>query len=237
MIRIVLFSESLEEIGCIRKLLSVYSMQHSWADCKIEVISSRNQLPETVSEIDILIADASHIEAVEWMKKVKNLHPPVLIFPIAGPDVPPTSYVRPEIMPCGLFWRPVSPQTAASVVEQIMASIHDQIIPPSQNSYRLIGKQKTQDIPFSMILYFEARVKKIALRMQAEELSFNGTLSQLEQELPPEFIRCHKSFLVNRRHIVSVDRSNSSLILDNRMELPISRSYKKAFWEVFQNGD
>ena len=88
-----------------------------------------------------------------------------------------------------------------------------------------------------MILYFEARDKKIALRMQAEELSFNGTLSQLEQELPPEFIRCHKSFLVNRRHIVSVDRSNSSLILDNRMELPISRSYKKAFWEVFQNGD
>ena len=73
------------------------------------------------------------------------------------------------------------------------------------------------------------------LRMQDQELVFSGTLSQLEEALPPEFIRCHKSFIVNQRHILSVDRTNAVILLDNRMELPISRSYRKAFWEVFRD--
>lgn len=236
MINIVVYSTLPAEIQCLRRLLSAYSFQNSWADCQVSAVSDVRKLDGMDQKVDILIFDVSQPAAVAFLKEKKRQYPPVLIFPIAGPDVPPTSYVCPEIMPYGLFWRPVSQESATPVVEQMMACVHHQIIPPSQSSFRITGKQKTQDIPFSSILYFEAREKKIALRMQEDELLFSSTLSQLEEELPAEFIRCHKSFLVNRRHILSVDRSNSSIVLDNRMELPISRSYKKSFWEAFQNG-
>ena len=235
MIRIAIYSSSQEELLCIRRLLTTYSIQHSWADCQVTVLQSCKQLGENQQTVDILIADVSDPQAVEMMKAQKAQYPPVLIFPIAGADITPTRYVRPEIMPCGLFWRPVTAASAQPVVEQMMACIHDQVIPSSQSSFRISGKQKIQDIPFGSILFFEAREKKLALRLQEQEILFPGTLAQLETELPPEFIRCHKSFLVNQAHILWVDRSNSVIVLDNQMELPISRGYKKVFWEVFRD--
>ena len=75
------------------------------------------------------------------------------------------------------------------------------------------------------------------LRMKDTELAFHGTLGQLEENLTKDFIRCHKSFIVNRQHILSVDRTNGAIILDNQMELPLSRSYKKSFWEVFHDNN
>ncbi len=236
MIRITLFSGIAEELRCIRRTLSAYSIQHSWADCQVDMISDLADLENIKHQVDILVADVSNSRAVAALKAQKAKYPPMLVFPVAGPEVPPTSYVCPEIMPCGLFWRPISQSSVQPVVEQMMACVHDQLIPPSQNSFRISGKQKIQDIPYSSILYFEAREKKLALRMQEQEMVFPGTLSQLEQTLPGDFIRCHKSFLINRRHVLSVDRTNSSIVLDNRMEIPLSRSYKKAVLEVFADG-
>ena len=235
MIKIAIFSRISEEIQCIRRVLTAYSFQHSWADCQIESASDQEDLEALQHTVDILICDVSAASVLEHIKAWKAQYPPVRIFPIAGPDVPPTAYVCPEIMPCGLFWRPVSPESAQPVVEQMMAVLHDQIVPPTQESFRIAGKQKIQDVPFASILFFEAREKKLALRMQEQELSFSGTLSKLEEDLPPEFIRCHKSYIVNRRHILSVDRTNGTVTLDNQMELPISRSYRKTFLEVYQD--
>lgn len=233
MITIVLFSHKAEEIRSIRRMLSAYSIQHSWAECQIEVISNSSELEQVVSPVDILIPDVSDLAMVEAVKRYKALYPPVRIFPIAGPDVPPTAYVCPKIMPCGLFWRPVSQASVEPVVDQMFAMVHEQTITPSQDSFRISGKQKFQEIPYSAIVFFEAREKKITLRMREQELTFAATLNKLEEMLPSEFIRCHKSFIVNRRHILSVDRTNSSVILDNQMEIPISRSYKKLFWEAY----
>lgn len=235
MIKILLYSHDPEEVQCIRRMITSYSIQNNWADCQVEVITAPAKLQDADQPLDIIIADVSHPQAVECIKLFKSKYPPMLVFPIAGAETPPTVYVCPEIMPCGLFWRPVRQSTARPIIDQMMARIHDQTIPPSQSSFRIAGKQKIRDVPFSAILFFEAREKKIGLRMRDQELAFSGTLSQLEEELPADFIRCHKSFLVNRRHIMSVDRSNSIIVLDNQMELPISRSYKKAFWEVYRD--
>ena len=235
MIKVLLYSSFPEEVQCIRRMITSYSIKNNWADCQVEAVTSLAGLQDAQQPGDIMIADVSHPQAVEILKNCKSQYPPMLVFPIAGPEVPPTVYVCPEIMPCGLFWRPVRQSTARPIVDQMMARLHDQTIPPSQSSFRIAGKQKIRDVPFSAILFFEAREKKLNLRMQDQELAFSGTLSQLEEELPADFIRCHKSFLVNRRHIMSVDRSNSVIILDNQMELPISRSYKKAFWEVYHD--
>lgn len=233
MIQIVLFSRIEAEISCIRRALTAYSVQHSWADCQVEAVTEPAHLMKLQQTADILISDVSDPTVVEFIKATKAKYPPIRVFPIAGPEVPPTMYVCPEIMPCGLFWRPVSSVTAEPVVEQMMALVHDQAIPPSQDSFRISGKQKIQDVPFSSILYFEAREKKVFLRMQEQELAFASTLSKLEEDLPSEFVRCHKSFIINMRHILTVDRTNGSVVLDNRMEIPISRSYRKALLEEY----
>ena len=51
-----------------------------------------------------------------------------------------------------------------------------------------------------------------------------GKLSKISQELPPNFIRCHRSYIVNSNFIKQTN--SNSLLLINNEEIPISRSYK-----------
>lgn len=54
-----------------------------------------------------------------------------------------------------------------------------------------------------------------------------GKLSQIKEELPPNFIQCHRSYIVNRNFIKQFNK-NSLLLLD-KTSIPVSRSYKDRF--------
>lgn len=54
----------------------------------------------------------------------------------------------------------------------------------------------------------------------------NGSLAQMETDLPPGFLRVHRSFIVNTRFVKSLTREESgvgSLALTNGAEVPVSR--------------
>lgn len=52
-----------------------------------------------------------------------------------------------------------------------------------------------------------------------------GKLSDIKEELPPNFIQCHRSYIVNSNFIKQMNSTSISLM--NRESVPISRSYKR----------
>ncbi len=54
-----------------------------------------------------------------------------------------------------------------------------------------------------------------------------GKLSQIKEELPPNFIRCHRSYIVNRNFVKQINRD--SLTLLDKTRIPLSRTYKDKF--------
>ena len=87
-------------------------------------------------------------------------------------------------------------------------------------------------VPFSKIYYFEAREKRIYVRLKKQELTFYDTIEHLSERLPDGFIRCHRSFIVNRSRIQRVMLSKNLIELEQNMEIPLSRSYKPVFKEL-----
>ena len=81
-------------------------------------------------------------------------------------------------------------------------------------------------IEYDAICFFEARNKKIYLNTGKEEYGFYGTIEQLEQELGERFLRCHRSFLVNRGKIERTVLSRNLLLLEGGFEIPVSRTYR-----------
>ena len=67
--------------------------------------------------------------------------------------------------------------------------------------------------------------------MEHSEICFHGTVGQLQKELPPSFLRCHRGFIVNRDHILSVNRAEQMIELKNKIFVPLSRKYRDSFWE------
>lgn len=80
-------------------------------------------------------------------------------------------------------------------------------------------------IPYGDIMYFESSNRKIRLHTKYEIKELYGKLKSIEKEAPPNFIRIHQSYLINRTY-VTFWRSDEILVNDE-CSLPISQAYRK----------
>ena len=88
-------------------------------------------------------------------------------------------------------------------------------------------------LPLSKIWYVEARAHQCILYTEGEEYTLYSGISEMAQLLGGhrEFVRCHRSYLVNVQHILAVVKSE--LILDDKRRLPVSRNSEKAVNRAF----
>lgn len=73
------------------------------------------------------------------------------------------------------------------------------------------------------ILYLESSGRILRLVTSGDEYRFYDTLDHAEKELGDGFLRCHRSFLVNKQLIRKC--SGRQIILPGDIAVPISRSY------------
>lgn len=86
-------------------------------------------------------------------------------------------------------------------------------------------------VPFEDISYFESSAKKVTLQPSkgGRRYCFSAKLDDLAGQLPPYFLRCHQSYLVNMNMIQSLDTQNHVFLLCSKEEIFISRrSYRDA---------
>ncbi|MDE6313463.1 MAG: LytTR family DNA-binding domain-containing protein [Lachnospiraceae bacterium] len=81
-------------------------------------------------------------------------------------------------------------------------------------------------IPKSQIIFMEAEGNYLNIHKIHGVEKYRDTLFHMEQELGhKEFIRCHKGYLVNCRHIVKM--SQNQLEMSNSKRIPVGRNYEK----------
>ncbi|MDO5570413.1 MAG: LytTR family DNA-binding domain-containing protein [Bacteroidales bacterium] len=92
-----------------------------------------------------------------------------------------------------------------------------------KSDYKLIR------IDFQNIVYIEGLKDYIKFFVEGESKSIISRMSmkQIEEELPKQdFIRVHRSFIVNKKYIKVIDRNR---IVIGKEYIPVSDSYKEAF--------
>ena len=86
-------------------------------------------------------------------------------------------------------------------------------------------------IPLDMdeIIYIETTQTRHKLRLytKSRTLEFNGELKAVEEQLDERFIRCHKSFLINKDKIAVINKRENTVTMKNNGICPISRNGKK----------
>lgn len=92
-----------------------------------------------------------------------------------------------------------------------------------------VGDQ-LKGIPIEQIHFFRAEEKFSYAHFDQRKLASNVQLKILEEELHPQFLRIHKSYLVNVNAIDSVNPSENTLLVGTET-LPIGYTYRKKFFE------
>ena len=102
----------------------------------------------------------------------------------------------------------------------------------SRESYMTVTSGKTlRRIAYRDIEYFEAQDKLLNICTRRYVASVRASLNAVEKELPPQFIRCHRSYIVNRACVERLDMPAMTLYLSSGERLPVSRSCKEALRE------
>jgi len=142
--------------------------------------------------------------------------------------------------PAGILLAPFSPERIASCLRRIV----DEYVSLNEGNtdascLTLTSGASTYRIPFDQITYIEALDKKLNICTHRQTVTVRGTLATLADQLPEQFVRCRRSYVVNVRSIRQSDFSEMTLTLFDGDTLPISRSSRnelrqrlESVWEV-----
>ncbi len=87
-------------------------------------------------------------------------------------------------------------------------------------------QQQIKKVPFSAITWIEAEGNYSMIHTKDTKYVKKQTLKDFESELDDNFLRIHKSYLINKEHIQRIDLGNQNIILSD-VAIPIGRAYRK----------
>lgn len=117
--------------------------------------------------------------------------------------------------------------------EKIMHLYNDYRQSRSPHLTEFISKDKGLEriIKISDVVFLEARSVYVILHTQNDAILYRAALNLLEQQLPSEFLRVHRSFIINVNYIKEFRYLNNNTFafeMKNEEKVTSSRSYKAA---------
>jgi two-component system response regulator AgrA len=101
--------------------------------------------------------------------------------------------------------------------------------------YVLKTKERQLNIDYDEIIYFETsdNIHKVKLHTTNTIIEYSEQLKNILPTLDERFIRCHRSFIVNRNHISQIDFKNKTILMSNSDTCLISARMMKTVREVY----
>lgn len=84
------------------------------------------------------------------------------------------------------------------------------------------------------ITYIKKDGMKLIFHTETRDYEIYGSFQKIQNSLPQNFVRCHKSFIANINNITKVE-SNKNIVYFNSSSCDIGPKYKNKFLEVIKN--
>lgn len=111
----------------------------------------------------------------------------------------------------------------AEKLSEVLEAVRGELAGEEHFSFQV--NRETISINKRRILYLESDKRQLHLITETEEYRFYGSLDEAERELGENFLRCHRSYLVNMKQIQKYSREQIGLKSGDT--IPVSRSYAK----------
>lgn len=203
-----------------------------------DCVSKQDQLKaylDAQDQLRMMVCDVTAPGILPLLEQLRSLNRQMSLVLLADNTLPPTRYIRPTIMPSSLLWRPVDRDAAAATLREVVVSLpkEDAGAEEQDQAFCLEVRGVVKRFDYRQILFFEARNKRVYLHHGRQEYPFGATLERLCEELPEEFIRVHKSFIINRGCVAEIQFGQNLVVMEGGIAVPISRSYRAALKAVF----
>jgi len=196
---------------------------------QIECIDSYTKPLEAIKilndqKVDLLILDINMpgISGIEFLKSLSN--PPKVIFTTAYRNFAVDAF---ELDALDYLVKPISFERFLKAVNKFFKQTddHKKIQVNLPNDYIILkADKKNYKIKLTDILFIESLDNYVKVNTSKFSIICYESLSKLEKELGDDFIRIHRSYIIN---ITKIDVFTSSYIEINDRRLTIGRNYKE----------
>lgn len=118
-------------------------------------------------------------------------------------------------------------------LEETISRLFSDLENSKNKKYIKIGNTQTI-ICENDIEYIKRDGMKLVFHTEKQEYESYSSFNKIQSILPKNFIRCHKSFIVNINKITSIKASDNTIFFDSTQCL-IGPKYKNNFMEVLDN--
>lgn len=222
--RIFICDDSAEQLSLCKKTLANLSSQHG-VHASIKTFPSGDALlfeaEDAYTTLDLVYLDIrmpglNGLETAKRLREIGYLGDIVFFtytadFAIDGYDVSALHYV-------------VKEQTSNEKFEEIFLRACERKQRRESEVLVLTCAGESRCVPVEEIRYFEIQQRIVTVFYRDERFEFYSTMMRLEEQLYDRgFVRTHKSFLVGKRYIRSID--STRVLLDTGEKLPVGKRY------------
>lgn len=168
--------------------------------------------------MDIVITDIEMpgLNGINMAKELKNTQPRIQFIFVTNY----TEYIQEvfAVNPIYYILKPVDKNKLAEALQKAT----NQLLDSDKRCFNVTSKNKIVRIRFDEIKYIESYSRKIIVHETRRNTELLMKLDDFEKELPPYFLRIHKSFSVNMNMIRSIN--NNRIELFSGEVIPVAKA-------------
>jgi DNA-binding LytR/AlgR family response regulator len=228
---IIIDDEPLAREGLANMLAGISFME--LLDCFSNAIDANQFLQSNNVELMFLDIEMASLNGLEFAKSLLNK--PLIIFITAYPQYALESF---EVDAIDYLVKPVrierllrSVNKAENYISLLQKNLDEQTAIVEDNYVYIKSGRKFVKIFFKEILFIEGLKDYVIIHIEGRKVLTAMNIKTIFNKLPTkDFARVSKSFIVNTKHIISVD-TNAVYIRDE--EIPIGSNFKEAFFSLY----
>lgn len=189
-----------------------------------QVLDALQAVQEGRADLLFLDIQMPDLNGIQFMKIIRNSCRVILTtayaeFALAGYEHDVVDYLM----------KPVTFDRFTAAVEKARRRLQPPAIPVTALPDHIFIKtdHRIRKIDLAAIYYIEALRDYIAFHTSAGKVLSLESMRNMEQVLPPaQFIRIHKSYIINRQYIDYLERGR---VVVNKVHLPVGDTYREKF--------
>ena len=223
MIRIAICDDEKHMSEHIRSMVSDFFRKKN-REISLRMFSSGEELLSYNGQIDILFLDIQ-MKDMDGMETARRLRADkfrgFLVFITVLKEMVFQSF---EVQAYDYLVKPVDDKQFEKTMERLYASMQN----ASEDSLLVQKGYEGRIIREEEIVFCEVIDRKIYLNLASGEVvDYYERIENLETKLDNRFYRCHRSYLINLKHLKGY--KNGTACMDNGKEIPVSRLRSKEF--------
>ena len=223
MIRIAICDDEKHMVDHIKAFVSDFFRKKN-REISIRTFLSGEDLLSYDGQIDILFLDVQ-MKGMDGMETARKLRADqfrgFLIFITVLKEMVFQSF---EVQAYDYLVKPVDEKQFEKTMERLYASMQN----ASEDSLLVQKGYEGRIIPEEEIIFCEIIDRKIYLNLASGEVvDYYERIENLETKLDSHFFRCHRSYLINLKHLKGY--KNGTACMDNGKEVPVSRLRSREF--------